>query len=62
MNSEPPFMHPGERRAYRSGTFVNIEPGLFVEGIGSPSIEDMLYVTEKGAEPVNRCDRALKIA
>ena len=61
INSEPPFMHQGEHRPYQAGTFANIEPGLFVEGVGGASVEDMLYVTENGTEVVNRCERELKI-
>jgi len=60
--SEPPFFTPGEQRRLAANTFVNIEPGLFVPGVGTASIEDMLYLTDDGATFVTNCPRELHIA
>ena len=35
------------------GSFVNVEPGIFVPGVGSACIENTLYVTDDGVVPLN---------
>lgn len=57
--SEPPFFLKGEKRQLKANTFINTEPGLFVPGVGTTSIEDMLFLTDAGAEFVTDCPREL---
>lgn len=60
--SEPPFLAAGETRTIKAGTFVNIEPGIFLpKTVGSVDIEDATFITAKGAEWVTKCDRSLHI-
>lgn len=51
--SSRPVIARGETAELRPGSFLNIEPGIFVPGVGSACIENTLYVTEKGAIPIN---------
>jgi Xaa-Pro aminopeptidase len=60
--SEPPFFTTGEERRIQANTFINIEPGLFVPGVGNASIEDMLFVSESGVSLVTDCPRGLHVA
>jgi Xaa-Pro aminopeptidase len=48
-----PVVAEGETAELRAGSFLNIEPGIFVPGVGSACIEDTLYLTEDGATPIN---------
>ena len=59
--SEPPFFTPGEERKLQPNTFVNIEPGVFVPGVGNSSIEDMLFLSDSGVELVTQCPRGLHV-
>ena len=60
--SEPPFFTQGEERTIKQNSFVNIEPGLFVPGVGNASVEDTLFITEDGASFVTECPRELHVA
>jgi Xaa-Pro aminopeptidase len=61
--SEPPFLYKSDKRPLRKGTFVNIEPGIFLpETIGSASLEDATFIGAKGASWVTKCERGLHIA
>ena len=51
--SSRPVVARGETAELRPGSFVNVEPGIFVPGVGSACIENTLYVTEDGAIPIN---------
>jgi Xaa-Pro aminopeptidase len=51
--SSRPVVARGETAELRSGSFVNVEPGIFVPGVGSACIENTLYVTDEGATPIN---------
>jgi Xaa-Pro aminopeptidase len=51
--SARPVIAEGETAELRAGSFVNVEPGIFVPGVGSACIENTLYVTEEGASPIN---------
>jgi Xaa-Pro aminopeptidase len=51
--SARPVLARGETAELRPGSFVNVEPGIFVPGVGSACIENTLYVTEDGAAPIN---------
>jgi len=52
--SSRPVVARGETAELRAGSFVNVEPGIFVPGVGSACIENTLAIGEEGAEPVNR--------
>ncbi len=61
--SEPPFMTKEDHRPLKKGTFVNIEPGIFLpETVGNAAIEDATFIGAKGAEFVTKCNRELHIA
>lgn len=45
----------------KSGSFVNIEPGIFVPEVGSACIENTLYVSDDGAEPLNTTDKGIHV-
>ena len=51
--SSRPVVARGETMELRPGSFVNVEPGIFVPGVGSACIENTLSVTEEGAVPLN---------
>jgi Xaa-Pro aminopeptidase len=52
--SSRPVIARGETAELFSESFVNVEPGIFVPGVGSACIENTLYVTHEGATPINR--------
>jgi Xaa-Pro dipeptidase len=49
-----PVIAEGETQEIRPNSFLNIEPGIFVPEVGSASVENALWVSEDGAESVNR--------
>jgi len=51
--SSRPVVARGETAELIVGSFLNLEPGIFVPGLGSACIENTVYVTETGAEPIN---------
>jgi Xaa-Pro aminopeptidase len=51
--SSRPVVARGETAELAAGSFLNLEPGIFVPGLGSACIEDTVYVTDTGAEPIN---------
>jgi Xaa-Pro aminopeptidase len=51
--SSRPVVARGEPKELVDGSFLNLEPGIFVPGVGSACIENTVYVTESGAEPIN---------
>ncbi|MDQ3859728.1 MAG: M24 family metallopeptidase, partial [Actinomycetota bacterium] len=51
--SSRPVVARGETGELRTGSFVNVEPGIFVPGVGSACIENTLYVTDDGPVPIN---------
>lgn len=59
---EPPFLDKGDMRTLKQGTFVNIEPGIFLPGIGGAAIEDTTFITKRGVEFVTKCNRELHVA
>ena len=48
-----PVVARGETAELRPGSFLNVEPGIFVPGVGSACIENTLHITEDGASPIN---------
>jgi Xaa-Pro aminopeptidase len=51
--SSRPVVARGETAELRPGSFLNVEPGIFVPGVGSACIENTLHITEDGAAPIN---------
>ena len=51
--SSRPVIAKGETAPIVEGSFLNVEPGIFVPGVGSACIENTLHVTESGARPIN---------
>ena len=51
--SSRPVVARGETAELRAGSFLNVEPGIFVPGVGAACIENTLHVTEEGASPIN---------
>ena len=59
--SSRPVLARGETGALRAGSFLNVEPGIFVPGTGSACIENTLYVTDGGASPINGFDIGIQV-
>lgn len=59
--SERPYALAGDDREVRSGSFYNLEPGIYVPGVGSACIENTLYVSDSGVESVTKLDEGLHI-
>ena len=51
--SSRPVVARGETASIVEGSFLNVEPGIFVPGVGSACIENTLHVTKAGASPIN---------
>jgi Xaa-Pro aminopeptidase len=51
--SARPVIAAGETGELRPGSFINVEPGIFVPGVGSACIENTLLVDEGGSLPIN---------
>jgi Xaa-Pro aminopeptidase len=51
--SSRPVVAKGESATVTAGSFLNVEPGIFVPGVGSACIENTLHVAEEGATPIN---------
>lgn len=49
-----PVIARGEIVEIQPNSFVNIEPGIFLPGVGSASIESMLWVGESETEVINQ--------
>jgi Xaa-Pro aminopeptidase len=51
--SSRPVVARGETAELAAGSFLNLEPGIFVPGLGSACIENTVHVTDTGAESIN---------
>jgi Xaa-Pro aminopeptidase len=58
---EPPYLVEGSDWELRPGTTFSIEPGIYLEGVFGVRIEDIVVVTEEGAERLNRSTRDLQV-
>jgi len=56
---EPPTLSHTTDEEFKEGMVVTVEPGLHVEDIGGVRIEDMVYVSEEGAETLSSAPREL---
>jgi Xaa-Pro aminopeptidase len=52
--SSRPVVARGETAELAAGSFLNLEPGIFVPGVGSACIENTVHITESGAQAINR--------
>ena len=57
---EPPYLVEGSDWVLQPGTTFSIEPGIYLEGSFGVRIEDIVVVTEDGAERLNRSTRDLQ--
>ena len=51
--SSRPVIAKGETATIVEGSFLNVEPGIFVPGVGSACIENTLHITSTGATAIN---------
>jgi Xaa-Pro aminopeptidase len=58
---EAPLLHDKNCDVLRPGMVVTVEPGLYFPGRGGVRIEDMVLVTEKGAEVLSKYPTSLKM-
>ena len=58
---EPPYLVEGSDWVLRPGTTFSIEPGIYLEGSFGVRIEDIVVVTQDGAERLNRSTRDLQV-
>ncbi|MGH3141966.1 MAG: M24 family metallopeptidase, partial [Gaiellales bacterium] len=47
---EAPWLHPERESKLAAGNGVTVEPGVYLAGLGGVRIEDMVIVTDDGAE------------
>ncbi|MFL5799833.1 MAG: M24 family metallopeptidase [Actinomycetota bacterium] len=57
---EPPYIVTGNREPLEPGMCFSIEPGIYLEGRYGVRIEDIVTVTETGAQRLNRASRDLE--
>lgn len=58
---EYPSMHSNNTLPLKTGMCYTIEPGIYVPGQGGVRIEDMVYMTDKGAEILTAYPKDLQI-
>ncbi len=58
---EPPYLVEGSDWILEPGTTFSIEPGIYLEGAFGVRIEDIVAVTQDGADRLNRSTRELQI-
>ncbi|MFC0301942.1 M24 family metallopeptidase [Virgibacillus soli] len=58
---EYPSMHENNELPIQTGMCFTIEPGIYVPHIGGVRIEDMIFITDKGAEILTKSPKELQI-
>jgi Xaa-Pro aminopeptidase len=58
---EPPYLVEGNERTLERGVTFSIEPGIYLDGVYGVRIEDIVVVTEDGADRLNRSTRELQV-
>jgi len=61
MVSESPIIDERVTTEIPAGSVINIEPGIFVPGVGSANIENAVYVSDNKIEQINESDNGLFI-
>jgi len=56
---EKPILDKGVEYELKSNMIVTVEPGIYVNGIGSARVEDMILITENGYELLTHTEREL---
>jgi len=54
---EPPSLNPREEKVLQPGMVVTIEPGIYLPGWGGVRIEDVVLVTNTGAEVLTQASK-----
>ena len=56
---EAPALRPESADVLHAGNVVTVEPGIYLPGLGGVRIEDLVLVTEDGAERLTRASKEL---
>ena len=56
---EAPFLAEGETGPLEAGAVVAVEPGIYLPGVGGVRIEDVMSVTDSGADVLTNSERGL---
>lgn len=56
---EPPFVAAGNQERLMPGMVMSIEPGIYLPGQFGVRVEDLVLITDEGAEVLNRAPKAL---
>jgi Xaa-Pro aminopeptidase len=57
---EPPYVSENDGTVLAPGMTFSVEPGIYLPGRFGVRIEDIVAVTEVGADVLNRTTRALR--
>jgi len=57
---ETPYVRVGAQALLKPGHVVTIEPGIYIEGLGGVRIEDVVLITDDGAEVLTKSPKTLK--
>jgi Xaa-Pro aminopeptidase len=56
---EAPTLRPESQDVLEPGNVVSVEPGIYLPGVGGVRIEDLVLVTEDGAERLTQFTKEL---
>jgi len=57
---DPPILRAGNDTELLPGMVLNVEPPYYEVGFGGLQVEDLIVITETGAEMVTRTERGLR--
>jgi len=58
---EAPVLRPESKDMLVAGNVVTVEPGIYLPGVGGVRIEDLVLVTDDGAERLTRFEKELTV-